>query len=125
VPIGADHADEVRAVAAKQKPEGRPNLVSAVFAALAELSEPPYSDDPMSHKRVIVFAAGVDRCARDPAGELEHLLRGSGINRAKGEFKLFGLSASEREERQLNAVKAALERPGLQGPEPPSIPDEE
>lgn len=65
------------------------------------------------------------------------------------------MSASEREERQLNAVKAALEsagsyvrvwtprtkrqlnggieemnreggaRPGLQGPEPPSIPDEE
>jgi hypothetical protein len=112
VPLGIGHVDEVQAAAAEQEPEGKSNLVAAVFAALSEFAEPPYSDDPALSKRVIVFSAGIDECSEDPVGELEHLLKGSGVNRAKSEFKLFGLNASPREKQQLNGLKAALESAG-------------
>lgn len=112
VPLGTGHVDEVQAVAAEQESEGTPNLVAAIFAALSEFAEPPYSEDPVSDKRVLVFTAGVDQCSEDPAGELEHLLKGSGINRAKSEFKLFGLEASSKETRQLKGLEDALKSAG-------------
>jgi hypothetical protein len=112
VPIGTGHVDEVQAVAARQKPEGSSNLVAAIASAVSEFMEPPYSHDPTGDKRVIVFTAGVDECTADPAGQLESLLRGSGINRARSEFKLIGLKASASEARRLGRIEDVLRRAG-------------
>jgi len=112
VPFDTDHTAEVYAVAKAQRPGGKSNLIAAVSAAMAELAEPPYDDDPPSSKRVLVFTAGLDRCAPDPVGELEQLVGGSGPARARSEFKLFGLNLSPKERRQLHALGRALERSG-------------
>lgn len=114
VPLGTGHTDEVHAAAEEQKPEGRPNLVGTLFAALSKFSEPPYDDYPPYKKRVIVFTAGVDRCGRDPAAELDELLGDSGAQLARSQFKLFGLKSSPREGRRLTRLKATLERAGAE-----------